>query len=106
MYSKELRFKIEFMGPFIIAFFFSSFGIYYTYEQNFLGCYACHVVLELTWQFLFKGPTLYLIFPVIVIVIVISAMFTFYFCSKLQDKHLENLMIMTMTGKTRYNAPP
>ena len=80
MYSKELRFKIEFMGPFIIAFFFSSFGIYYTYEQNFnmvLGCYACHVVLELRWQFLFKGPILYLIFPVIVIVIEILAMFTF-----------------------------
>ena len=49
-----------------------------------------------------EGATLYLVFPVIVIVI--SAMFTFYFCSKLQDKHLENTM--TMTGKTRYNAPP
>jgi len=31
------------------------------------------------------GPNLYLIFPVIVMVI--SAMFIFYFCPKLQDKH-------------------
>ena len=42
---------------------------------------------------------MYLIF-VIVLVIIISAMFTFYFCPKLQDKHCKNAM--TMTRKTRY----
>ena len=43
---------------------------------------------------------MYLVLFVIVIVIMISAMFTF--CPKLQDKHCKSTMTMTMTGKTRY----
>ena len=51
-----------------------------------------------------KGGAMYLIFPVIVIVI--SAMFTFYFCPNYEMNIVERTMTMTMTGKIRYIAPP
>ena len=36
----------------------------------------------------------------------ISAMFTFWFCPKLQYKHCKSTMTVTMTGKTKYMPPP
>ena len=51
----------------------------------------------------YKGPTLYLVF--LVIVIVISAMFIL--SSSVQSYRINIAeSTMTMTGKTRYNAPP
>ena len=49
-----------------------------------------------------KGPTLYLIFPVIVIVV--SAMLTFISVQSYGINIVESTT--TMTGKTRYIAPP
>ena len=49
-----------------------------------------------------KGLTLYLVFPVIVIVTVILAMFTFYFCPKLQDKHCRDHYDYHRENKIQY----
>ena len=54
-----------------------------------------------------KRPTLYIIFPIVVIVIVISAMFTaFNSVQSYGINIVESNMTVTMTGKTRYIAPP
>ena len=45
---------------------------------------------------------MYLVFPVIVIVTVISAMFTFYFCPKLQDKHCRDHYDYHRENKIQY----
>ena len=52
--------------------------------------------LSLTYR-----PTLYIVFPVIVIVIL--AMFTFYFCPKLQDNCCRKHYDYDYAGKIRHN---
>ena len=53
--------------------------------QLFCGKMTSLPSFNLASQTRYKGPTLYLVF--LVIVIAILAMFTFQFCPKLQDKH-------------------
>ena len=55
-------------------------------------------------RYVSKGGALYLIFPVIVIVIVVSAMLTFISVQSYGINIVESTT--TMTGKTRYIAPP